>query len=129
MSRRKTACEVTRKSETAGMPDHSTVLTMGTSIVYRKLAEVGRSGITTRDFPGWDVRHYIRVMKESGIGFDFTWEKNELGGQHKRWWLKDGHSHIEIPYPKKTKPTTGATVLASISNKTSIEMKGELPNE
>lgn len=114
MSRAKVAREITRKAEALGKPDHKIVLTMGTALVFDKMLELGPRGITTRDLPGWDLRHYLRVMRRKGIGIDRKWEKHE-GGQHGRWSLRAGHTSREIPYPEKTKPAAAATARASNS--------------
>ena len=115
MSRAKIAGEVTRKSETAGMPDHSAVLICGEYLVFKKMATFGARGVTTRDFAGWDLRHYIRNLKKKGVAISEQWEADELS-RHKRWRLKSGHAHKEIPYPKKTKSPTVAPVTTSNSN-------------
>ncbi len=116
MSRRKVAISVHRKSETPGMPDFTTTLTMGTALVFRRLVEVGSAGITTKDFPGWDVRHYLRVMRNKGIGIHDKWETNALG-RHKRWWLRNGHSFREVPYPVKKKPARRAGQTSNSSHR------------
>ncbi len=55
-------------------------------------------------------------MLNAGVGIDHRWEKNDLGGQHKRWWLREGHTSQEIPYPKRKKPSAEATATASSPN-------------
>lgn len=102
MGRAKVAREITRKAETFGKPDHKTILTKGTAIVFDKMQKLGSRGITTRDLPGWDLRHYIRVMRNKGIGIDREWEAHD-GGQHGRWKLRAGHTSRDIPYPEKQK--------------------------
>ena len=102
MSRRcDLALKVERASSVIGKPSHTTILKAGVALVYQGFEERGRAGYTTKDWPGYDLRHYIREMKNRGIEIDCRWEKNGFGGQHKRWWLKDGHSSLKIPYPKK----------------------------
>ena len=86
------------------------------------MMDKGTIGVTTRDFLGADLRHYIRNLKHKGIGIREAWETDAFG-RHKRWWLKDGHS-IEL-VSKKRKPTTGATVLASNPHASNSEI-GEL---
>lgn len=117
MSRRcNLALKVNRKSETPGRPGLSITLKAGVALVFKGFAERGKAGFTTRDWPGYDLRHYIREMKNSGIGIDSRWEKNALGGQHKRWWLRDGHSYEEIPYPEKTRASRRRPLKLSNSN-------------
>lgn len=124
MSRRKIAYEVHRKSETPGKPDHKTIITQKTTLIYDKLVAAGRRGITTRDMPGYDLRHFLRVMRNSGIGIDREWESNADGGQHGRWRLRKGHTHRQVPYPEKTKASTAATVKLSNSNATGKDCEG-----
>ena len=114
--RRKIACEVTRKSEMAGMPDHKVIITQKAALVYESLAKAGDRGITCRDWHGYDLRHFLRVLRNKGIGIDREWEKNspDFGGQHGRWKLRHGHSHRDIPYPEKKK--AAATGIARPSN-------------
>ena len=128
MGQRNIAIRVTRESETPGQPSMHTTLTMGTALVFKKLMLVGKAGITTRDFPGWDVRHYLRQMRNVGIGFHDKREPNEFGGSHKRWWLRDGHSYVEIPYPKRTKPAEASTDLVSNSNSKADRLNEALNN-
>ena len=117
MSRRcNLALEVIRESETIGKPSNTVVLKAGVALIYRGFEKQGKRGFTTKDWPGYDLRHYIREMRNAGVGIDHRWEKNDLGGQHKRWWLREGHSSQEIPYPKRKKPSTAATVMASNPN-------------
>ena len=130
MERRKIAYEVTRLSETPGYPALTATVTQKAALVYKSLVDAGSRGITCRDWNGYDLRHFLRALRNKGIGIDREWEKNgpEFGGQHGRWKLRHGHSHKEIPYPKKTKPTTAATVLASNSIDTSNTKKGGSSN-
>lgn len=107
MPRRKIAIEVTRECEVRVQPSATLVLKGATAILFEHLIKVGDAGITTRDFPGWDVRSYLRFMREAGIGFHDKREPNSLGGSHKRWWLREGYSYRVIPYPEKTKPVGG----------------------
>ena len=106
MSRRKIAIEVHRKSETLGKPDLLTTVTQKAALVYQILEKAGSRGITCRDWHGYDLRHFIRVLRNKGIGIDREWEKNspEFGGQHGRWRLRKGHSHEVVSYSKMKKP-------------------------
>ena len=84
--------------------------TIGETWVLCGMIAKGSRGVTTRDFLGADLRHYIREFKRKGIGIRDEWETDSFG-RHKRWWLKGGYSIERIP--KKQKPTTAATVRAS----------------
>ena len=95
---------VTRKSETDGKPDLNIPVGNTPSLVFLSLVKAGSKGITCRDWHGYDLRHHLRVLRNKGIGIDREWEKHE-GGQHGRWKLRPGHSHKEITYPKKQKPS------------------------
>lgn len=108
------AYEVTRANEGESAFALKAIITAKTTTIYDGFLKAGRHGVTTRDWPGYDLRHYIRVMRNKGIAITDEWEGHE-DGQHKRWFLADGHSHREIAHPKKTKPATAATVQASDS--------------
>jgi len=112
MPRARLAGIVTRESEVSGKPSHSVELRCGEVWVFKKMLAAGLNGVTCRDFIGADLRHYIRNLKGKGVGIDFKWEADAFS-RHKRWWLKSGHSFKEIPYSKKSKPSTAATVKAS----------------
>jgi len=100
MLRTKTAIEFYHEGDLKKM-----VLKGAKAIIFKRLIAVGHAGITTRDFPGWDVRSHIKRMKDnSGIRLEDKKEKNELGGYHKRWWLEAGYHFKDIPYPKRKKP-------------------------
>lgn len=126
MSRRcNLALKVNRESETSGKPNNAIILKAGVALVYQGFEKRGKRGFTTRDWPGYDLRHYIREMKNRGIGIDHAWEKNGLGGQHKRWWLRDGHSSEEIAYPKKKKASAAATAKLSCPIKSNSTLGGK----
>ena len=103
MSRQKLAGIVTRQSEVEGKPSHSTELRCGEVYIFKLIQSYGSRGITCGDFRG-DLRHYIRNLKQKGVGLREAWE-NDAFGRHKRWWLKPGHSFREIPYVPKKKPS------------------------
>lgn len=107
MPQRKIAFEVTRESEMAGQPALRTVVTQKTALVFQSLMAAGKRGITCRDWHGYDLRHFIRALRNAGIGIDREWETNgpEFGGQHGRWKLRPGHSYREVPYPERKKPS------------------------
>ena len=105
MSRARIAAIVTRASEVAGKPSHSTELRCGEVYIFKLIQSKGSRGITCGDFRG-DLRHYIRNLKHKGIGLNEAWEKDAFG-HHKRWWLKEGHSIVDIPYTPKRKKTAG----------------------
>ena len=96
---------VTRKSEVAGVPDLQVKIANTPFGVFLSLVKAGSKGITCRDWQGYDLRHHLRVLRNAGIGIDRTWEKHE-GGQHGRWRLQDGHTHIIIDDPQKRKPAS-----------------------
>lgn len=112
LTRARTACEVTRKAETAGKPDHKAIITCGEVWVFNRMVQYGKRGVTTRDFLGADLRHYIRNLKRKGIGIDFEWETDSFG-RHKRWRLRDGHTSRNVPYPHKAKAPAVAPVKPS----------------
>jgi len=103
VSRARQAAIVTRKSEVAGVPDHEVKIMNTPFRVFLSLVKAGSTGITCRDWHGYDLRHHLRVLRNAGIGIDRSWEKHE-GGQHGRWRLRDGHTHRIIDDPKKRKP-------------------------
>ena len=92
-------------------PDIST--TSGETWVASKMMFKGSIGVTCRDFNGADLRHYIRALKNKGVGIHDEWETDAFG-KHKRWFIKPGYSLRRIP--KKTKPTPQAKVRVSNSN-------------
>ena len=104
MSRAAATIQVTRKSEVDGKPDFIIGIANTPARVYLSLVKAGRKGITCRDWQGFDLRHHLRVLRNKGIGIEREWEKHE-GGQHGRWRLRPGHSHREITYPQKQKPS------------------------
>ena len=83
-----------------GNPRLSIKTTAGETWVIKCMKAKGRTGVTTRDFLGADLRHYIRSFKNKGIEIRDEWETDAFG-RHKRWWLNDGYT-IEC-VPKKTK--------------------------
>ena len=127
MSRARQAAIVTRKSEVAGKPSHSTELRCGEVYIFKLIQSKGSRGITCGDFRG-DLRHYIRNLKHKGIGLKEAWEKDAFG-QHKRWWLKEGHSIVDIPYTPKRKKTAGDEPERSSNPKNSNGEIGGLSDE
>ena len=117
---------VTRQSEIENMPDLTVKTTRGEIWIVTTMKAKGSIGVTTRDFLGADLRHYIRSLKNKGIGIEDEWETDTFG-KHKRWKLKSGH-HIElVPIPPKKKTPTAATegLSDSNSNRTVSEVLNE----
>ena len=105
MSRTIEAGIVTRPNDALGNPRPQVETTSGETWVLSGMITKGDIGVTTRDFLGADLRHYIREFKRKGIGVRDEWETDSFG-RHKRWFLKDGHTIKRIP--KKTKPAAGS---------------------
>ena len=99
--------------DSLGNPRPPVTTTPGETWIVKGMKSKGRAGVTTRDFLGANLRHYIRALKNKGVGIRDEWESDGFG-RHKRWFLKEGHS-LEV-IPKKTKPATAATVQASNLN-------------
>lgn len=95
---------VTRPDDSLGNPRPLVTTTPGETWVVGGMLAKGVRGVTTRDFLGADLRHYIREFKRKGIGVRDEWETDSFG-RHKRWWLTDGHTLERVP--KKTKPAGG----------------------
>ena len=102
MSRSREAGIVTLPNDALGNPRPQVETTSGETWVLTGMITKGNIGVTTRDFLGADLRHYIREFKRKGIGVRDEWETDAFG-RHKRWWLKDGYSIERIP-KKKTAP-------------------------
>lgn len=112
MSRARETGVVTCPHDSLGNSRPPVLTTCGETWVLSGMITKGSRGVTTRDFLGADLRHYIREFKRKGIGIRDEWETDSFG-RHKRWYLKDGHALERIP--QKTKPATAATV-TRISN-------------
>ena len=104
---------LTCPNDSLGNPGPSITTTPGETWIVKGMKSKGRAGVTTRDFLGADLRHYIRALKNKGVGIRDEWETDSFG-RHKRWFLKEGHS-LEV-ITKKRKPATAATVQASNLN-------------
>lgn len=87
--------------------------TPGETWVMRGMKAKGVAGVTTRDFLGADLRHYIRALKNKGISIRDEWETDAFG-RHKRWFLNEGHEIEAIPEIEK--PTRAMTGQASQSD-------------
>ena len=125
MSRARETGIITCPHDSMGNPRPPVTTTIGETWIARGMKAKGTSGVTTRDFLGADLRHYIRALKNKGVGIRDEWEKDAFG-RHKRWFLKDGHE-IEI-IPEKQKPA-GGNLRASNSNYSSNSKKGGSSNE
>lgn len=97
-------------NDSLGNPRPPVTTTCGETWVLSGMIAKGRTGVTTRDFLGADLRHFIRELKRRGIGIRDEWETDAFG-RHKRWWLKEGHRLKRIPKKKKlpTADTAGAS--------------------
>ena len=104
---------VTLPDDSLGQPRGTVKTTPGETWVLTGMIAKGSNGVTTRDFLGADLRHYIREFIRKGIGIRDEWETDSFG-RHKRWWLTDGHALERIP--KKTKTPTAGTVESSNPN-------------
>ncbi len=111
---------VTRPDDSLGNPRPPVKTTPGETWVVGGMLAKGVRGVTTRDFLGADLRHYIREFKRKGIGIRDEWETDSFG-RHKRWWLTDGHKLERVP--KKTKPA-GGDQRASNQNTNNGELEG-----
>jgi len=120
MSRRQLAGIVTRQSDVAGVLALSVSITCGEVWVFSTMLAKGKRGVTCRDFNGADLRHYIRNLKNKGVGIDHRWKKDAFS-RHKRWWLKDGHSFEDT---SKKKPATGRMSRVSNPNVTNANSEG-----
>ncbi len=89
--------------DSLGNPRPPVMTTPGETWVISGMKEKGYRGVTTRDFLGADLRHYIRALKQKGLKIRDEWETDTFG-RHKRWFLEPGHE-IEV-IPKKAKPAT-----------------------
>ena len=104
---------VTLPDDSLGQPRGTVKTTPGETWVLTGMIAKGSNGVTTRDFLGADLRHYIRALKHKGVGIRDEWESDSFG-KHKRWFLKEGHTLERVP--EKRKPATAATVQASNLN-------------
>ena len=104
---------LTCPQESLGNPRPPIKTTLGETWIIKGMKSKGGAGVTTRDFLGADLRHYIRTLKNKGVGIRDEWETDAFG-RHKRWFLKEGHS-LEV-IPKKRKPATAVTMQASNLN-------------
>lgn len=95
---------LTCPNDSLGNPRPPVTTTPGETWIVKGMKSKGRAGVTTRDFLGADLRHYIRALKNKGVGIRDEWETDSFG-RHKRWFLKEGHS-LEV-IPKKTKAAGG----------------------
>ena len=125
MSRARETGIITCPHDSMGNPRPAVKTTFGETWVIKGMKAKSHAGVTTRDFLGADLRHYIRALKHKGIGIRDEWETDAFG-RHKRWFLKDGHE-IEI-IPEKQKPA-GSNLRASNSNNSSNGKKGGSSNE
>jgi len=101
MSRLQETGIVTCPLDSIGNPRPPVSTTPGETWIVKGMESKGKVGVTTRDFLGADLRHYIRALKNKGVGIRDEWETDAFG-RHKRWWLKEGHTLQVIP--KKRKP-------------------------
>ena len=107
--------------DSLGNPRPPIKTTPGETWVLSGMIAKGSKGVTTRDFLGADLRHYIREFNRKGIGIRDEWETDSFG-RHKRWWLKEGHSIKTIP--KKTKPAGRAAKRVSNPKNSNGEIGG-----
>lgn len=99
MSRATDTGIITCPHDSKGNPRPPITTTPGETWVMSGMKEKGYRGVTTRDFLGADLRHYIRALKHKGVGIRDEWESDAFG-RHKRWFLKEGYS-IQIVSEKK----------------------------
>ena len=94
------------------------VLLYQTAWFLQELQEAGERGITKADYPGLHVGDIVMRLRRRGIQITCVMEPNNgaFGGDHGRYTLMSKITLKEVPIPKKTKPATAATVLASNSN-------------
>ena len=104
MSRARETGIITCPHDAMGNPRPPVTTTRGETWVIKGMKAKSLTGVTTRDFLGADLRHYIRALKHKGIGIRDEWETDAFG-RHKRWFLNEGHE-IEI-VPEKQKPAGG----------------------
>lgn len=94
-------------------PDQQFSFTGGENWIFQDMKRKGRNGATTRDFLSADLRHCIRNLIRKGVAIDCRWEKNEMAGQHKRWWLREGFQFETVLDLIMQKPATELTGPAS----------------
>ena len=104
MSRARETGIITCPHDSMGNPRPPVTTTIGETWIAKGMKAKGATGVTTRDFLGADLRHYIRALKNKGVGIRDEWETDAFG-RHKRWFLNDGHK-IEI-IPEIEKPAQG----------------------
>jgi len=112
---------VTCPNDSLGNPGPVIKTTSGETWVMKGMELKSQIGVTTRDFLGADLRHYIRALKNKGVRIRDEWETDAFG-RHKRWWLKEGHSIRTIP--KKTKPAGKAAKRVSNPKNSNGEIGG-----
>ena len=100
MSRARETGIITCPHDSMGNPRPPVTTTIGETWVLLGMQVKAGKGVTTRDFLGADLRHYIRNFKNKGIGIREEWETDSFG-RHKRWFLKDGHKIERVPKRKK----------------------------
>ncbi len=100
MSRARETGIITCPHDSMGNPRPPVTTTIGETWVLSGMIAKGSIGVTTRDFLGADLRHYIREFKRKGISVRDEWETDAFG-RHKRWWLNEGHTLERIPEKKK----------------------------
>lgn len=120
MSRASETGIVTCPKDSLGNPRPLVETTPGETWVLSGMIAKGAVGVTTRDFLGADLRHYVREFKRKGIGVRDEWETDSFG-RHKRWWLTEGHMLERIP--KKKKPVAGSK--RASNPKSSNEQSGD----
>ena len=121
MSRARETGIITCPHDLMGNPRPPVTTTFGETWVIKGMKAKGLTGVTTRDFLGADLRHYIRALKHKGIGIRDEWETDAFG-RHKRWFLNDGHK-IEI-IPEIEKPAQGRIEQALVSDNQSTGLVG-----
>ena len=123
MNRARETGIITCPHDSMGNPRPPVITTIGETWIAKGMNAKGDIGVTTRDFLGADLRHYIRALKNKGVGIRDEWETDAFG-RHKRWFLKDGHE-IEI-IPEIEKP---AGLVRASQNPNSRQARSEGKDE
>ena len=84
----------------------------------QQLVALGSKGVTPIERPAPRWSDYVPHLRRSGLSIETITEKHTglFSGTHGRYVLYYKVKLEEIPYPKKTKPSTAATVKASNPN-------------